>query len=265
MTRRARRPDPARLLPPVTDWRTTDADEILNRQLRAREERPRIVNLAPAHPVFSDFAVHSSSGLDYRVEIRDIANRQFSCTCTDFRINGLGTCKHVEAVLLHLARRHRSEFNAARRGEPSPRIDLVPDRAAGRLRIECNLAQLPPCLRARFDVAGLQLPDLDPADLVGELAAASLPQLRVSLDTTAWLAADLADEAFPALCEATLAHAQAAEMTRQRPEPATLAEVLRPPYDAAWPADTRSAIEALNANAISAQTAIVLVEWLLQA
>ena len=189
MTRRARRPDPARLLPPVTDWRTTDADEILKRQLRAREERPRIVNLAPAHPVFSDFAVHSSSGLDYRVEIRDVANRQFSCTCTDFRINGLGTCKHVEAVLLHLARRHRSEFKAARRGEPSPRIDLVPDRAAGRLRIECNLAQLPPRLRARFDVAGLQLPDLDPADLVGELAAASLPQLRVSLDTTAWLAA----------------------------------------------------------------------------
>jgi hypothetical protein len=98
MTRRVRRADPARLLPPVTDWRTTDAHEILKRQLRAREERPRIVNLAPVHPVFSDFQVHSSSGLDYRVEIRDVASRQVACTCTDFRINGLGTCKHVEAV-----------------------------------------------------------------------------------------------------------------------------------------------------------------------
>jgi hypothetical protein len=189
MPRRARRTDPARLLPPATDWRTTDADEILKRQLRAREERPRIVNLTPAHPVFSDFEVHSPSGLDYRVEIRDVASRQATCTCTDFRINGLGTCKHAEAVWLHLARRHRREFKAACCGEPSPRIDLVPDLAAGRLRIERNLGQLPPHLRARFDADGLQRPDVDPAGLVGELTATALPQLRVSLDTTAWLAA----------------------------------------------------------------------------
>ncbi len=189
MTRPSRRANPARRLPPVTDWRTTDADEILKRQLRAREERPRIVNLAPAHPVFSDFKVSSRSGLDYQVEIRDVAGRQFACTCTDFRINGLGTCKHVEAVLLHVARRHRPEFAAARRGTPSPRVDVVPDRAAGRLRVERNLDRLPPRLRARFDGAGLQLPDRDPADLAAELAAATLPQVRVSLDATAWLAA----------------------------------------------------------------------------
>jgi len=189
MPRRVQRSDPARLLPPVTDWRTTDADEILKRQLRAREERPRVVNLAPIHPVFSDFQVHSPSGLDYQVEIRDVASRQVACTCTDFRINGLGTCKHVEAVFIHLARRHREEFNAARRGGPSARIDLVPDRSAGRLRIERNRDQLPPRLRRRFDAAGLQLPDLDPADLVGELTSASLPNLRISLETTAWLAA----------------------------------------------------------------------------
>lgn len=189
MTRRAGRTNPARLLPPITDWRTTDADEILKRQLRAREEHPRIVNLGPAHPVFSDFEVHSLSGLSYRVEIRDVANRQAACTCTDFRINGLGTCKHIEAVLLQLARRHRGEFKAARAGGPSPRIDVVPDRAAGRLRIERNLNRLPPRLRARFDADGLQRPDLDPADLAGELTNASRGRLRISLETTAWLAA----------------------------------------------------------------------------
>ena len=184
-----RRNDPARLLPPVTDWRTTDADEVLKRQIRAREERPRIVNRDLPHAVFSDFAVHSASGLDYRVEIRDVIGRQFACTCTDFRINGLGTCKHVEAVLIHCARHHRDEFKAARRGLPSPRLDVVPDRAAGRLRIEHNLGRLPARLRARFDADGLQLPELDPADLAGELAAASIPHLRISLDTTTWLAA----------------------------------------------------------------------------
>ncbi|MSU50618.1 MAG: hypothetical protein EXS37_16280 [Opitutus sp.] len=186
--RRARRNDPARLLPPVTDWRTTDDHEILKRLVRAREERPRVVNRDPAYPIFSDFEVRSKSGLDYRVEVRDVAARQFSCTCTDFRTNGLGTCKHVEAVLLHLTSRQRAEFKAAKHGVASPRIDLVPDRAAGRLRLERNLDGLPPRLRARFDAAGLQLPDLDPADLVRELTAAQVPHLRVSLDTTAWLA-----------------------------------------------------------------------------
>jgi hypothetical protein len=188
-TRRMRRSDPVRLLPPVTDWRTTDADEILKRQVRARDERPRIVNRAPAYPIFSEFEVHSPSGLDYRVEIRDVASRQFACTCADFRINGLGTCKHVEAVLLQLGRRHRAEWKAARHGVPSPRIDLVPDRAAGRLRVERNLGKLPPRLRARFDADGLQLPELDPADLARELVAAAPSHLRVSLETTAWLAA----------------------------------------------------------------------------
>jgi SNF2 family DNA or RNA helicase len=189
MTSRARRPDPARLLPPVTDWRTTDAQEILKRQLRAREERPRIANLDPVNPVFSDFEVKSRSRLDYRVEIRDVAGRQFSCTCADFRINGLRTCKHIEAVLLQLGRRQRAEFKAAKRGASSPRIDLVPDLAAGRLRIERNLDRLPPRFRAKFDADGLQLLELAPEDLVAELRAAKLPALRISQEVAAWLAA----------------------------------------------------------------------------
>jgi hypothetical protein len=189
MVPRARRSDPARLLPPATDWRTTDVDEILKRQIRARDERARILNLTPAHAVFSDFDVRSRSGLSYRVEIRDVADRRFACTCTDFQINGLGTCKHVESVLLYCSRAHRAEFKGAKRGATSPRIDLVPDRGAGRLRVERNLQSLPARLRARFDPAGLQLPELDPVDLVRELESAGLPQLRVSLETTAWLAA----------------------------------------------------------------------------
>ncbi len=91
----------------------TNTDEVLKRQLRAREERHRITNLKPRHPVFSNFEVRSPSGMTYRVEIRAISSRQFSCTCTDFRINGLDTCKHAEAVLLQLARRGRFTFASA--------------------------------------------------------------------------------------------------------------------------------------------------------
>jgi len=70
--------------------------------------------------------------LTYAVEIRDVAGRQFACTCQDFRKNGLGTCKHVEAVLLHLEARFKRLFaRAAQNG--SPRVDLVPDDATDTL------------------------------------------------------------------------------------------------------------------------------------
>jgi hypothetical protein len=84
------------------DWRTTDQDEITLRRQRAMEEQLRIRNLEPEQRIFSRFEVISKSGMTYTVELRSLAGRIFSCTCTDFRINGLGTCKHIEAVLLNL-------------------------------------------------------------------------------------------------------------------------------------------------------------------
>jgi hypothetical protein len=85
--------------PSIHDWRTTYEDEINRRRLRARTESFQIFNCHPARPVFSNFSVKSGSGLTYAVEVRDVRQRHFACDCVDFRINGLGTCKHVEAVL----------------------------------------------------------------------------------------------------------------------------------------------------------------------
>ncbi|HEY5706815.1 MAG TPA: DEAD/DEAH box helicase [Terrimicrobiaceae bacterium] len=173
--------DPAAVLPPPTDWRTTDDHELLKRKLRAREERHRVANTDPRHPIFSNFEVRSPSGMTYRVEVRDVASRQFSCTCTDFRVNALGTCKHVEAVLLQLGGRHRAEF----KGQTSPRIDVIP--SVDGLRVERGLDKLPPALRARFNPSGLQRLDLAPEDIVAELAASRSPALRISQDVTHWL------------------------------------------------------------------------------
>ena len=76
---------------------------------------------------------------------------QFACECVDFRINGLGTCKHVEAVLLQLECRFRRRFRlAARLG--SDRIDLVPDAALGTLRLLNNNGSLPKAIAEWFDV-----------------------------------------------------------------------------------------------------------------
>ena len=97
-------------VPSIHNWRTTDQDEINRRRMRAQTEDLRIANADPRHPIFSNFRVKSGSGLTYSVEIRDVRQRQFACECVDFRINGLGTCKHVEAVLLHLQGRFRRLF-----------------------------------------------------------------------------------------------------------------------------------------------------------
>src|SRR5712671_4286749 len=116
-------------VPSAHDWRTTDSDEVNKRRLRAREESFTIANADPAHPIFSNFTVKSTSGLTYSVEIRDLRQRQFACEFVDFRINGLGTCKHVEAVLLYLEARFRRLFKSAQQNN-STRIEVVVDSAA---------------------------------------------------------------------------------------------------------------------------------------
>ncbi len=171
-------------LPPATDWRTTDEDEILKRRLRAREERYRIVNLDLTQPILSNFEVHSPSGMTYQVEIRDLVTSQYSCTCTDFRTNGLGTCKHVEAILLQLSRRQRAEYKAARR-LPSRRIDLVPTDEG--LRVERGLENLSAGLRAYFDETGHQHSGIDAEEILRRFASSKKPDLRVSQEVAPWL------------------------------------------------------------------------------
>ncbi len=172
-------------LPPAHDWRTSDQDEINRRILRAREEKPRIRNLTPDHPVFSNFDVHSASGMHYEVEIRDLVQRRFVCTCTDFRINGLGTCKHVEAVLMHVEHVGKSAYRQAlRRG--SDRVDIVPDRERDTLRIERNRNLMPLKVRRQFDANGV-LSRSDLENTLTKLRQSVPPEVRISVEITSWL------------------------------------------------------------------------------
>lgn len=177
-------------VPVIHDWRTSDEEELSRRRLRAETEVFRISNLDRRHPIFSNFSVGSPSGLTYSVEIRDLAKRQFACDCIDFRINGLGSCKHVEAVLLHLEGRYKRKFVAAAR-TPSPRVDLVPDVANGSLRLVGALRGLPVRLRRYFGSDGCLkrgTADEITAELA-RLAESELPQLRVSQEVAPWLEA----------------------------------------------------------------------------
>ncbi len=177
-------------VPSPHNWRTTDEDEINRRRARAQTEDFRIANADPSHPIFSNFRVQSGSGLTYSVEIRDVGQRQFACDCVDFRINGLGTCKHVEAVLLHLQARFRRLFQAAA-GNGTPRLDVVPEPANDSLRLLKGDGPVPRTLRAWFDAEGRLRTGAaaDVLEAVKELAVADVPELRLSQELGPWLEA----------------------------------------------------------------------------
>src|SRR4051812_41634087 len=100
-------------------WRTTDDEEIERRRQRATTEPLAIEAIEPGHPVFGTFRVGSEGGSSYEVEIRSLTRHDNSCGCPDFQVNGLGTCKHGEAVL----NRVRMP-KAAREGRDNTRIEV---------------------------------------------------------------------------------------------------------------------------------------------
>jgi hypothetical protein len=187
-----KKPKPEDALPAAQDWRSTDEQEVLRRQLRAREERMAIRNLEGMHPVFSNFQVKSDSGMVYQVELRDVRERMFSCTCADFRKNGLDTCKHVEAVLIYAAKKAGKAGWAKALLEGSQRIEVMEDPQYG-LRVWRGQESLPRMVRGMFDVHDGSLlsrvPPEEAMDALERLRAADFPQLRISQDVTLWLEA----------------------------------------------------------------------------
>src|SRR5512145_1042812 len=75
-------------------------EQIAQRRLRARKEAFKIES--PSQAVFGDYQVFSpASKRVYRVALRGVGLFDNYCACPDYAVNTLGTCKHIEAVLLH--------------------------------------------------------------------------------------------------------------------------------------------------------------------
>jgi hypothetical protein len=85
-------------------WNTSDEDEIARRIARAQKELFSIEQGGTGDSVFGDWIVMGESNQPYRVEMRSLGQRVNSCGCADFQVNGLGTCKHIEAVLHKLGK-----------------------------------------------------------------------------------------------------------------------------------------------------------------
>jgi hypothetical protein len=108
-------------------WRTTDHDEIAIRRWRGRTEIIEIEALESDHLFFGTFRTRSGTGGSYEVELRSLAEPSNSCGCIDHRVNGLGTCKHIEGVIAALHRRGAKAFREASR-KGSERIEIFVDR-----------------------------------------------------------------------------------------------------------------------------------------
>ncbi|HEX8220774.1 MAG TPA: hypothetical protein VF914_16405, partial [Chloroflexia bacterium] len=92
------------------------------RRARARREFFRIEHATPSRKgepeskVLGMYRVTGENGREYDVLVRDPnpehhVNR---CVCLDYESNNLGTCKHIEAVLGYIRRKHGSQLRAAK-------------------------------------------------------------------------------------------------------------------------------------------------------
>jgi len=114
--------------PRFQGWKTTDEEEVKRRRLRASMEPISIEPLEPDQSFYGTFAACSGEGgKTYLVEIRSLTDLENSCQCIDYQINGLGTCKHIEAALLHLRKGKKRLFKQAAQ-EGSPRVEVYLSR-----------------------------------------------------------------------------------------------------------------------------------------
>lgn len=108
---------------------------IAERAQRAKKERFRLKSEDPTTP-WTDYTITSSlSGKTYRVALRGPERGDSFCSCPDYRVNTLGTCKHI----LYALSRAQDRFTAAQRAEPYRRHNFAVHLTYGR-NIELRLA-----------------------------------------------------------------------------------------------------------------------------
>jgi superfamily II DNA or RNA helicase len=113
----------------LAGWNTSDDHEIALRRWRGTTEILSVKALESDHPHFGTFRAQSVSGGSYEVEIRSLTQLTNSCGCIDYRVNGLGTCKHIEGTIEAMARGRAGSFRGAK-ATGSPRVEVFLDRRA---------------------------------------------------------------------------------------------------------------------------------------
>ncbi len=130
--------------------------QIGERQARAGSAVARVLE-RPSGTAWGDYKIKSGSGKVYRVAARGPGLFENYCSCPDFAVNTLGTCKHIEAVLVRLRQRHRKALETAAYKRTRASLSL---QYGDTLEVRLHLPASPsPDLRKlaaeHFDPAGL--------------------------------------------------------------------------------------------------------------
>jgi SNF2 family DNA or RNA helicase len=119
-------------------------EQISARQQRARTAIQSILS-KPVGQGYGDYEVRSASGRKYRVAMRGPSLFENYCSCADFAVNTLGTCKHIEGLLIHLRERFGRSFHQQRYPRTRASLSL---HYGGTLRVRLTLpADFSPALR----------------------------------------------------------------------------------------------------------------------
>ena len=130
--------------------------QIAERRERAAAAITKVLERPHGEP-YGDYRVKSASGKTYRVAMRGPGLFENYCSCPDFAVNTLGTCKHIEALLVRLGKRYGRTLGSRKFARAHASISLqYGDTIAVRLRLPADPS---PALRklaeAYFDPAGL--------------------------------------------------------------------------------------------------------------
>src|SRR6266849_6706764 len=130
--------------------------QIAERRDRAERIVVRVLKRPAAGP-YGDYKIKSASGRTYRVAVRGPGLLENYCSCPDFAVNTLGTCKHIEAMLWRLRQGRRKVLETAAYKRTRASLSL---QYGDTLEVRLHLPGSPsPALRSLaakyFDSAGL--------------------------------------------------------------------------------------------------------------
>ncbi len=86
--------------------------QIAERRERAKDAVAKVLSRPITGP-FGDYTIQSPSGRSYKVAVRGPGLFENFCSCPDFAVNTLGTCKHIEAMLARLRKLRGKSFETA--------------------------------------------------------------------------------------------------------------------------------------------------------
>src|SRR5205823_5017855 len=138
---------------------------LIEREIAARRERAQFAGVKilsrPHDGAYGDYQIRSSSKKTYRIAVRGPGLFGNYCSCPDFASSTLGTCKHIEALLLRLKRRHGKAFEQGKFSRTRASLSLhYGDTLGVRLRLPLSpSAELQTLAASYFDAQGLLRPD----------------------------------------------------------------------------------------------------------